>query len=116
MGDGMTHLFHIILGLVNARGGILLIDEFENGLHHEIHQQIWELIFDLATQLNVQVFATTHSNDTIEALERAASLKKYEENIKLIKLKSVPKTGRIKPVELDSRSLKSLIEQDIEVR
>ncbi len=116
MGDGMTHLFHIILGLVNARGGILLIDEFENGLHHEIHQKVWELIFELAISLNVQVFATTHSNDTIAALQKAASSKGYEENIKLIKLKSLPKTGMIKSVELDSHSLKSLIEHDIEVR
>ncbi|RZJ89192.1 MAG: ATP-binding protein, partial [Hymenobacter sp.] len=33
MGDGITRLFHIILTLVNAKNGVLLIDEFENGLH-----------------------------------------------------------------------------------
>ena len=33
-GDGLNRLFGIILSLVNARGGFLLIDEFENGLHY----------------------------------------------------------------------------------
>jgi len=66
LGDGMSHLFHIILALVNAKNGFLLIDEFENGLHYTVQPKIWELIFKLATELNVQVFATTHSKDCVE--------------------------------------------------
>ena len=65
LGDGMTHLFHIILALVNAKDGLLLIDEFENGLHYTVHPKIWDLIFKLATELNVQVFVTTHSWDCV---------------------------------------------------
>ncbi len=67
LGDGMTHLFHIILALVNAKDGFLLIDEFENGLHYEVQPKVWELIFKLAKDLKVQVFVTTHSKDCIEA-------------------------------------------------
>ena len=33
-GDGVNRLFAMALSLVNARGGILLVDEFENGLHY----------------------------------------------------------------------------------
>lgn len=72
-GDGMNRVFGIGLSLVNAQDGLLLIDEFENGLHHTVQFEVWRAIFKLAKQLNVQVFATTHSWDTIEAFQKAAS-------------------------------------------
>ena len=71
-GDGVNRLFEIILSLVNARDGILLIDEFETGLHHTVQADIWRAIFRLAASLNVQVFATTHSSDTVHAFQTAS--------------------------------------------
>ena len=71
MGDGMTRLFHLIVALVNAKDGILLIDEFENGLHWSVQPAVWKTIFRLATDLNVQVFATTHSRDCVSSFEEA---------------------------------------------
>ena len=72
-GDGMNRLFVIVLSLVNARGGLLLVDEFENGLHYTVQLDAWRMIFQLAQKLDVQVFATSHSLDTIEAFQKAAS-------------------------------------------
>ncbi len=66
LGDGVTRVFHIILSLVNAKDGVLLIDEFENGLHWAVQQSVWEIVFQLAETLNVQVFCTTHSRDCID--------------------------------------------------
>ena len=71
-GDGMNRLFSIVLNLVNSRDKTLLVDEFENGLHHSIQLDAWRIIFRLAHTLNIQVFATTHSWDTIETFQRAA--------------------------------------------
>ena len=71
-GDGMNRLFSIILNIVNSRDKILLVDEFENGLHHSIQLDAWRIIFRLAHTLDIQVFATTHSRDTIETFQRAA--------------------------------------------
>ena len=72
-GDGVNRLFAIALSLVNARGGILLIDEFENGLHYSVQLDAWRMIFKIAQDLDVQVFATTHSWDAVEAFQKAAS-------------------------------------------
>ena len=72
-GDGLNRLFAIILSLVNARGGILLIDEFENGLHYSVQLDAWNTVFKLAEDLDIQVFATSHSWDTIAAFQEAAS-------------------------------------------
>ena len=72
-GDGLNRLFGIILALVNARGGLLLVDEFENGLHHTVQLDVWRTIFQLAQTLDIQVFATSHSWDAVEAFQKAAA-------------------------------------------
>ncbi|MBA3922293.1 MAG: AAA family ATPase [Nostocaceae cyanobacterium] len=71
MGDGITRLFHIIVALVNARNGLLLIDEFENGLHWSVQPKVWDIVFQLSERLNVQVFATTHSRDCVAGFDHA---------------------------------------------
>lgn len=71
-GDGLNRLFGIVLSLVNAKGGILLIDEFENGMHHTVQFDAWRAIFRLAKDLDAQVFAASHSWDAIEAFQKAA--------------------------------------------
>jgi len=76
MGDGMIRLFHIILALVNAKDGLLLIDEFENGLHWKIHPKLWDIILKLSYQLNVQVIATTHSRDCIKGFIKFGKIKR----------------------------------------
>ena len=72
-GDGLNRLFGIILSLVNARGGLLLVDEFENGLHHTVQLDAWRTIFRLAQTLDIQVFATSHSWDAVETFQKAAA-------------------------------------------
>lgn len=72
-GDGVNRLFGIVLSLCSARGGILLVDEIENGLHYSVQSDVWASIFQLARSLNVQVFATTHSWDCVKAFQEAAS-------------------------------------------
>lgn len=68
MGDGINRILTIILAMLNCENGVLLIDEFENGLHYSVQYQLWKVINDLSTKLNVQVFATTHSMDTLRSL------------------------------------------------
>ncbi len=72
-GDGLNRLFGIILSLVNAQNGLLLIDEFENGMHYSVQKDTWTVIFAMAKKLNIQVFATTHSWDAISAFQIAAA-------------------------------------------
>lgn len=72
-GDGLNRLFGIVLSLVNAKDGLLLIDEFENGMHHTVQADAWRAVFRLASRLDIQVVATSHSWDAIEAFQKAAS-------------------------------------------
>jgi AAA15 family ATPase/GTPase len=84
MGDGVLRILQLVLGIYPATNGILLIDEFENGLHFSIQEQLWKLIFELAKTLDIQVFATTHSWDCIEAFTHAAE--STQDNAMLIKI------------------------------
>lgn len=72
-GDGVNRLFGVILSLCNAKDGILVVDEIDNGLHYSVQSQIWKIVFRLAKTLNVQVFATSHSWDCVRAFQQAAS-------------------------------------------
>ena len=72
-GDGLNRLFAIILSLVGVRNGILLIDEVETGLHHTVQLDIWRVILRLSIGRDVQVFATTHSKDAVEAFQQATA-------------------------------------------
>lgn len=71
-GEGLNRLFGVSLALVNCKDGVLLIDEVEGGFHYSVLPDVWKLIFKTAKELNVQVFATTHSKDCIEAFAQAA--------------------------------------------
>lgn len=112
LGDGMNRLFGIALALVNSKDGILLIDEVENGLHYSVQPDVWKLIFETARNLKVQVFATTHSWDCIEAFQKAAQ--ESPEDGMLVRLSE--KNGEIISTLFDERRLTIATQEDIEVR
>ncbi len=80
MGDGINRILTIVLSMVNCKDGYLLIDEFDNGLHVSVQKQLWEIVFYLANKLNIQVFATTHSHDCIDAFAYVLGSGKYAES------------------------------------
>lgn len=114
MGDGINRILTIILALVNAENGFLLIDEFENGLHYSTQEKLWEIIFSLANRLNVQIFATTHSGDCIAGFERVLNVPQNKIDGKLIRLDN--SNGSIKQVVFSNDELKTIIDQNIEIR
>jgi hypothetical protein len=72
-GDGLNRLFGIAISLVNAKDGLLLIDEVENGIHHSVQLDVWRTVFRLSRILDIQVFATSHSWDSVESFQKAAA-------------------------------------------
>lgn len=114
MGDGINRILTIILALVNSDNGFLLIDEFENGLHHTVQEQLWNVIFNLAQKLNVQIFVTTHSEDCISGFENILNSPNNSLDGKLIRLDN--ESGTIKQVEFNANELKIANDQNIETR
>jgi len=114
MGDGINRILSIILALVNTENGLLLIDEFENGLHYSTQEQLWKIIFKLAEMLNIQVFATTHSNDCISSFETVLNNPNTTVKGKFIRFDNTNDT--IKPIEYTPQELEIAFENDIEIR
>ena len=113
LGEGMNRMFGIALALVNAKDGMLLIDEVDTGLHYSVLPDLWNLIFEVAHRLNVQVFATTHSKDCLEAFQYAAEINTEEEGM-LVRLEH--RDGDVVPVMFDERKMNIAAREQIEVR
>lgn len=114
MGDGMNKVLKIILALVNAENGYLLIDEFENGLHHSVQDELWGLVFKFAYEHNIQVFATTHSDDSIYSFENALNSKEEYNDSKLFRFDR--KADKTVAIEYTAEDLAIATDQNIETR
>lgn len=110
MGDGMNRILALVLGLVNSANGLCLIDEIENGIYYRRQPDLWKVIAHLVEKLNIQLFATTHSNDCIKSFADVA----VEGNAKLIRLEKREKG--IKAVDYTAEELSVAADNDIEVR
>ena len=113
LGDGMNRLFELVLGLVSVSGpGTFLVDEVDSGLHFTALTDVWRLIFEAAARLDVQVFATTHSWDCIEAFQLAAAGHPAEGV--LVRLQRVE--GAISAEVFTEEELSIITRESIEVR
>ncbi len=113
MGEGMWHMLGLALGLVNAKGGILLVDDIDTGLHFSTMVGMWKMIWEMSKRLNVQVFATTHSRDCWESLsEIARSQDAAEQGITIHRIEK----DKQRSVVFNERKIVIAADQDIEVR
>lgn len=65
---GINKLLCILLSIANLPGGVVMIDEIENGFYYERMPSIWRMIRDFAERYETQVFASTHSRECLVAL------------------------------------------------
>ena len=111
-GDAITKLARMVLAIIEEKDGAILIDEIENGIHYTNQPQVWELIFKLANKFNVQVFATTHSKEMIQAFNKVALEGGFEEDAKYIEMARHYKTKRIIGTVLETNILKHKLEHN----
>ena len=113
LGDGAVRLFSIALALANSHGGILTIDEAENGIHHSVQKAFWRMILQTAYKNNIQVLATTHSWDCARGFGEAAEEDNNSESL-LIRL---DRHGEdIRAVPYSEGELKVAVDQGTEIR
>jgi len=118
LGDGMQHILQLVLKISPAKGGFLLIDEFENGLHYSVQEKIWHLLFELTAKLDIQIFATTHSWDCIESFAKVAVAKQEVDGVLFRVGKSVRTSnkGRVIATVFEEEQLYNITQSDVEVR
>ncbi len=113
-GDGLTRIFHLALAAADASNGILLIDEFENGLHWSVQKELWRVILEASQKFDIQVFATTHSRDCLQSLAEVQSEQLLGNPAAIYRLERTDDTiyAQILPVD----AIQSAMEYAVEVR
>ncbi len=113
MGEGMGRLLSVLLTIANTPGGVILVDEIENGLHHSALTGLWAAVADAARRAGAQVFATTHSWECIRAAHEAfAASGTYD-----FRLHRLDRIGEdVRAVNFDQKRLAVAEATDLEVR
>lgn len=113
MGDGMWRMMAMAIAIAQCKGGVLLVDEIDTGLHYTVMGKMWQLIFGAAQQLDVQVFATTHSFDCIKSLaELCYTETDANDNVTLQRIE----VGNPKAVPYTDDEIEVAAEKNLEVR
>lgn len=87
-------------------------------MHYSIQEEVWTKLFKVAQELNIQIFATTHSQDTIKSFCKVA-IENTEVEGKLLSLGRSAKAsnlGQIQAVSFDEEQLKLFVDSGLEVR
>jgi AAA domain, putative AbiEii toxin, Type IV TA system len=111
--DGINRLLGICLGIGYFSGGMVLIDQIEDGFHYKVLPAIWGSLHSLATEFNVQLFISTHSKECMEAM--LPVVKEHESDFCLLRAARSEGAG----CTIDSLSgdyLGTALEQEFEVR
>ena len=67
-GDGLRRVFTLASAIPGAKDGLLLIDELEIAVHTRMLEKTFNWLVEFCCKYNVQLFATTHSLETIDAI------------------------------------------------
>jgi len=113
LGDGTRRLASLILAICTAQGGVVLVDEIENGIHHSVMKDMWSAVAEAASLFNTQVFATTHSQECLVAAHEAFK----ERNAYRFRLHRLDRlNGEIAAATYDRESLEGALSIPLEVR
>lgn len=110
MGDGIWRLLGIALAIIRCKGGLLLVDEIDTGLHYSVMVDMWKLVLATARSLDVQVFATTHSRDCYEALAAVTQDDRHEISLQRIE------RGKTRAIGFSEAEIRQAAERGLEVR
>lgn len=116
MGQGLVRALRLVLALEHVSpsptaGKLLMIDEIENGMHHEALVDTWLAVDEASRRSGTQVFATTHSYECLQSASKAVSSK----DLAMHRLE-VDEGRTVRCVTLDSEAIEATMRHGFEVR
>jgi hypothetical protein len=113
LGEGTLRVLSLALVIIAAKGGIVLVDEIEDGIHYGALVGVWERVAELSRRYGTQVFATTHSYECIVAAHEAfAESEPYD--LRIHRLEGVG--DDIEVVTIDGETMAGVTEIGAEIR
>jgi len=80
LGDGVRRVLTIALNLTSVQHGALLIDEIETAIHKDALGRVFSWLVKACLHYDVQMFATTHSLEAVDAVLGAKDIDLEEVN------------------------------------
>lgn len=114
LGGGVERLYQLYLSFFGARGGALYADEVENGLHHSVLENVWSHSRRWMRQWNVQLVATTHSDECIRAA--MAAFEDAPDDLAIHKLYRNAETGKVEATTFTGEALEGARDLNLETR
>jgi predicted ATPase len=114
LGDGVVRIMQLLLAIASAENGVVMVDEIENGIHYSVQAELWRVILEAAELFNVQIFATTHSLEMIQAAQMAFQ-DMGDDAFRYYRLDR-QEDGDIQAVKYSPKTMSAAINMDFEVR
>lgn len=118
MGEGIRRLLAIVAGLASSEGGMVFIDEIDNGLHYSALRVLWQGILTAAKEYDVQVFATTHNAEALRHLTAVLDDNQWAEHRSEVAVYTLVRADddTVRSYRYDYEQLEFALERDVEIR
>ena len=117
-GDGIIKIATIIATISWITNGVVHIDEIENGLHYSAHKILWKGIIEASRMSNTQIFATTHSLESIKYLKEALEeegFQDFQEKVRCFHIEKTKLAG-FQTYKYNFESFSEALEYETELR
>lgn len=116
LGQGVYRLVSILSVLVGESPQICIIDEIENGIHYTALKQIWRGIKEISNTLGIQIFATTHSHECLEAANSVFFDEDPQNEVEFAVIQLMRLKDEITGKVIGEERVNAALENDIELR
>lgn len=113
MSSGINRIIGILLTIAARARSVVLIDEIESGVYYGHHLQLWRDVLEFAREYQSQLFITTHSKESLEAL--VSAIGKKTKDVALWRLER-DNAGEIRLLQFEGETLVAGIKHNVEVR
>jgi len=110
--SGLNKFINILLWVSLTPGGVLIIDEIENGFYFQDYEAVFRTIVEFCDTYQVQLFAATHSWEFLKSVAKV--MEKRERNLAM--LRTSFSQGECSITQIEGVSSIEAINQDLEIR
>jgi len=111
----MIAIANYAAAILESNGGLILIDEIENGIHYTALEKVWRQIGRVARDTGAQVVATTHSYECVRAAYSA--FREVPDELQLIRLqREDDKSSKVFASDYDLETLEGALDLGLDVR
>jgi hypothetical protein len=114
-GHGYGKILLLLSAVMSMTHGILLIDEFENGLDRTSQDKLWRILFDLCMKQDVQLFAATHSWECIASFIGQGAAAGIQNRQQVYRIER-NQDGSHRIVEISAETAGTALENNLELR